>query len=365
MPLAGADTVQNGAVTTAIDYMPLITPVPKHEVQQFRRESKQQGAPWAAHPLASIGVVVAIVVVGIWIVMGVASSFYFTLTTVRGAGDIPAALFPALGPVIVVVLIAVVAARTLLKGGKWEGLLRRTRFAAANGLLYVHEVEEPGYPGAIFDLGSTRRAFGNYRRPHAPELDIGSYRYTTGSGKSRTTHTWGYVALRLPRRLPHMLLDAKGNNALFGASNLPLTFSREQVLSLEGDFDRYFTLYCPKQYERDALYVFTPDLMALLIDESAGFDMEIVEDWMFLYRRGGLDTADPATLQTVFRIVDTVGQKARSQTERYRDERIGDPAVNLVAPQGQRLKRSYRAFGFVAVGVMIWFVAQYALEIMV
>lgn len=43
------------------------------------------------------------------------------------------------------------------------------------------------------------------------------------------------------------------------------------MLSLEGDFDRYFTLYCPGDYERDALYVFTPDLLALLIDESRHF----------------------------------------------------------------------------------------------
>src|SRR5690606_15087483 len=132
------------------------------------------------------------------------------------------------------------------------------------------------YPGSIFDIGNGRHSFGNYRRPFAPELDIGSYRYTTGSGKNKSTHTWGYAAIKLPRKLPNMLLDARNNNSLFG-TNLPVSYRRDQVLSLEGDFDKYFTLYCPRQYERDALYVFTPDLMALLIDESAAFDVEIVD----------------------------------------------------------------------------------------
>lgn len=62
---------------------------------------------------------------------------------------------------------------------------------------------------------------------------------------------------------------------MFGLTGVAGLFARDQVLSLEGDFDRYFTPYCPKQYERDALSVFTPDLMALCIDEAAPFDIEI------------------------------------------------------------------------------------------
>ncbi|MEO7546479.1 MAG: hypothetical protein ABIT21_09370 [Terrimesophilobacter sp.] len=76
--------------------------------------------------------------------------------------------------------------------------------------------------------------------------------------------------------VPNMILDAKSNNFLW--TNLPQNFSRNQVLSLEGDFDKHFTLYCPKEYEHDALYVFTPDLMTRLIDHAAGYDVELVDD---------------------------------------------------------------------------------------
>ncbi|GAA1220365.1 hypothetical protein GCM10009655_19930 [Rhodoglobus aureus] len=54
-----------------------------------------------------------------------------------------------------------------------------------------------------------------------------------------------------------MVLDARANNQLFGFSNLPKSFARDQVLKLEGDFNEHFTLYSPRHYERDALYVFT------------------------------------------------------------------------------------------------------------
>jgi hypothetical protein len=167
---------------------------------------------------------------------------------------------------------------------------------------------------------------------------VANYRYTVRRDKSSRVYRWGYLALKLDRRLPHMVLDATSNNLLFG-SNLPRRFGKDSVLSLEGDFDRYFTLYCPPEYGRDALYVFTPDLMALLIDESSAFDVEIVDDWMFVYSTEPFDLLQPAVWQRLDRIVDTVGAKTLRQTERYADERVVDPRRGIVAPQGRRMRR--------------------------
>ena len=130
------------------------------------------------------------------------------------------------------------------------------------------------------------------------------------------------------------------------------SFGQEQRLSLEGNFDDYFTLYCPRQYERDALYVFTPDLMALLIDEASPFDVEIVDDWMFVYANVPFQTGDANMYARLFRIIDTVGAKTLTQTDRYVDERVGNFAANIVAPQGARLKRRV-SVGAVIVGVVV------------
>src|SRR5690606_23471582 len=115
-------------------------------------------------------------------------------------------------------------------------------------------------------------------------VEFGNHSYTVKQGKSSVTHTWGYVAVKLDVPLPNIVLDAVGNNTLFG-SNLPARFDRDQRLSLEGDFDQYFQLYCPEGYERDALYLFTPDIMARFIDNAAQLDAEIVDDWLFLYSK--------------------------------------------------------------------------------
>ncbi len=90
-------------------------------------------------------------------------------------------------------------------------------------------------------------------------------------------------------------------------------WQRGQHLSLEGDFDRYFRLYCPAGYERDALYLFTPDVMARFIRQHAAvLEVEIVDDWLFLYSREELSTLDPARWAWVFSVIAALTGQART-----------------------------------------------------
>jgi len=339
-------------VIRTVDYRPLTDPVQPEQVKAFKQTMR--GRPGSAGASGILTIVVFAVVGLFMLLVGgtvVASLVPVLLDSARsGPAGAVVLLFPVLfvGVIVTVIALAVVA---VVRGPGWEARYRMHRFAEANGLVYSPASGQPSYPGAIFSLGSSRTVTDHFRSASDRFLDYGNYRYTTGSGKNRTTHRWGFLALELDRALPHMVLDSKSNNGLFGGSNLPAVFSKDQVLSLEGDFDRWFTLYCPRQYERDALYVFTPDLMALLIDEAAPFDVEIVDRWMFVYSARSLDMRQPAVHQRMLRIVDTVGGKTLSQTDRYRDERVESFAANAVAPQGRRLKRG------VSLGAVITFVA--------
>jgi hypothetical protein len=162
----------------------------------------------------------------------------------------------------------------------------------------------------------------------------------------------------MDRNLPNMLLDSKDNNVqIFGrtlASNLPVTMKGNQVLSLEGDFDTHFTLYAPKEYERDALYVFTPDVMALLIDSMKGVDAEVIDNKFYIYmpRYTNTQTLDPKFLEKVFAIMNTVGMKLHRQTDYYADETVNNRAEDVVAAGGRRLKRG-TAWGYVIAIIVI------------
>lgn len=209
---------------------------------------------------------------------------------------------------------------------------RLNRFAQANGMTYQARIADPPLPGMIFGIGRSRASTDVVRGTTPRFAEFGNFQYTTGSGKNSTTHNWGYVAVKLDVPLPNIVLDAKGNNS-FG-SNLPAAFRKAQRLSLEGDFDRYFDLYCPEGYESDALYLFTPDIMARFIDNAAELDVEIVDDWLFLYTQRKASTLDPATWAWLFGAVGALLVKL-DQWARWRDERLLVANSPLASPAGQ------------------------------
>ena len=345
-------------MTTTIDYTALTAPTTRAAVNAFRTEMKAAGVNWGGSSI--FGVLPVVFVFVLVVIFGVGSAGRWITSSLASASDdlhLPSGLIAFLLSALLLGALGVWF--WLRRNANWERWMRLSRFAAANNLVYSPSSPDPQYPGSIFGLGSGRSALNHLRAQGTRFLDIGSYQYTTGSGKSRQTHNWGFMAFHLDRKLPHMLLDARSNNGWFG-TNLPSNFDKSQVLSLEGDFNDHFTLYCPSAYERDALYVFTPDLMALLIDEASPFDVEIVDDWMFVYSSRPFNPTDPEVYRRLFRIVDTVGAKTLSQSDRYVDERVGTFAANIVAPEGRRLKKGFPVIAVVIVVIFIavWIVPQ-------
>ena len=334
-----------------LDFAPLTAPVAASDVAAWRAQAKASGAPWAVLPSSTILGIVAGVVIGATVAVSLLFNIIIVLVTSNGPSAWPLVVVP---PILLVGVLFLVVRRSPF-AGRWSRWFRLARFAQANGMTFSPRQADPRYPGQIFQLGRERVALDHLTTSSGRFMDLGNFRWITGSGKSQQTHTWGFLALSLDRNMPNIVLDSKANNSIFG-SNLPTSLDRRQILHLEGDFDRYFTLYCPAQYEQDALYIFTPDLMALLIDEAAPFDVELVDDWMFVYSSHPFTMTDPAVLQRLVTIADTVGAKALTQTQRYADARVGDFAANVVAPQGARLKRrvSVAAIVVVAVFVVIW-----------
>jgi hypothetical protein len=213
------------------------------------------------------------------------------------------------------------------------------KFALSNGFDYTRQTYGPGLNGMIFDRGTEKMAenqvSGIYKNQH---FEIGRYSYFEGSGSKRRQSKFSYMYVELPRHLPHMVLDTKSNNYL-GLVNLPAYFKNNQKLQLEGNFNKYFDLYCPKEYERDALYIFTPDLMALLIDYGNKYDMEIIDNRLLIYGPTAFAFTQPKHLPFLFQILDTVGPKLESQSDNYVDGRVIDNSPDTVAKPGRRLKK--------------------------
>jgi hypothetical protein len=321
-------------VTPPFDIRPLTEPVDRSAVAAFAKDLRARGALPSSNTAT-------------WIVLGVAGAFLVVVMSMFGvffgavlgmimdssSGSVFAGI-ASLVPILVVAGIAALliwwaAASSRRSKERW---FRLDRFARANGMGFLPAIPNPPLPGMIFGIGDSRRTEDVVRGEQPRFVEFANHRYTTGSGKNRTTHQWGYVAIKLDVPLPHIVLDAVSNNGLFGATNLPAAFDTDQRLSLEGDFDRHFSLYCPAGYERDALYLFTPDIMARFIDNAAALDVEIVDDWLFLYTKRPASTLDPATWGWLFSVVAALLDKL-AQWARWRDEHLA-PEAAAGAPGG-------------------------------
>ncbi len=256
----------------------------------------------------------------------------------------------AAGPILATIFVigcpsaAILVVRAYIRQRVVQGI-RLLKFGMRNNLVvYLNVPGNAGYPGLIFQVGE-QQSLSQWVSASDGSYVVGNYSYFIGSRTSRERRQINkhFLMLKLPRKLPNMVLDGTKNNLkVFGRelmSNLPATFNKDQVLSLEGDFNSYFTLYAPKEYERDALYVFTPDLMALFMDNTSQYDAEIIDDMLFVYGDGWANLYNPNVWTRFLQIKNVVGTKLINQTDYYADERVGNRAINEVATGGRRLRR--------------------------
>lgn len=217
-----------------------------------------------------------------------------------------------------------------------ESPFRVHEFAKANGLIYAGREYEPQYPGILFTNWRSKAADPTIRLPGDRFVEIANY-----SGR-------GYVAIKLDVPLPHIVLDGLAERGVVGGRESMFVPDPDQRLRLEGDFDQHFALYCPAGYEKDALYLFAPDIMARFIDTAARLDAEIIDDWLFLYAKGPLVTIDPDTWTWLLATVRALSRKV-DQWARWRDQALlepaDDPAPEILTPppgvgdDGRRLRQ--------------------------
>ena len=223
--------------------------------------------------------------------------------------------------VVGVVLLVVVTVQAWRRSDPTTRRYRLDQFARANGWTYTPVVRTLVRPGMMFETGTTRATYDVIGWEDPRSVEIGDHVYSPSPFRNEVVRR-GYVGIRLDVSLPHIVLDAVKNNLAGEGSSLRFRVDPAQKLSLEGDFDRHFALYCPEGYERDALYLFSPDIMARFIDHAADFDVEITDDWLMLSTRDQVCTLDPAEWQQLLDLIAAIEHKL-GQWGRWRDEHPG------------------------------------------
>ena len=200
---------------------------------------------------------------------------------------------------------------------------RRTalaEIAATLGWKYRADIGDRPWGGSIdeqVDRG-VRTAQDHLDASHsAVPFDSVERTFVVGDREGATMHTVRAVRIPLPSEAPRITLRSRRGGGVL--SVLPQRPTGRARIRLEGDFSDVFDVSVPTGYETDALYVLTPDLMAILVDESADLDLEIVDSTLHVYFPA-VDLTEGAELRRFLAVIAALHERFGRRTLLYRDE---------------------------------------------
>jgi hypothetical protein len=210
------------------------------------------------------------------------------------------------------------------------------KFCQANGMNFRALTRGYVAPGTPFGAGRPQ----SVTRPvlSSNDFTVVVGRHHVESDGDRTADNFHlpftFVMSRLPREVPHMILKNRHSRIVKLSQAAGVARMR-----LEGDFSDTFILCCAAGYERDALYIFTPEVMAACLDLAGNAEIELVDDNLFVYSRSGAAFQDPRELAALLNLSGRLTASFSKQTGAYRDDRTETQAV---AFRGRRLNLNGR-----------------------
>lgn len=151
----------------------------------------------------------------------------------------------------------------------------------AEGLGYAYVKNPPITADALMFREGHGRSTGHGLLGHLSDehpFRFFQYSYVTGSGKSRQTHNFCVFEVSFSGTFPHLYLNNKHNKNLSGMKDMFLP-----RITLPTEFEKQFSLYVPKGYEIEALELFTPDLLAQILDMKWKHDVELVQQKLYVF----------------------------------------------------------------------------------
>lgn len=187
-------------------------------------------------------------------------------------------------------------------------------FADINGLSYrshgsKKEINSPGLC-SIKKIENIKAVVEGVMRGAALKMFICHYE-TDFSSRDFTA-----CEIRYKTVLPRIFLSAKIRNPLKIKVNNLFDKKTENIIRLEGDFNKYFALYAPKELEIEILQIFTPEVMAQLIDYSKMFDLEFFGDSLYIYSHKLIRTGKE--LRQLFDLAELLANKLAPRLERIK-----------------------------------------------
>lgn len=212
-----------------------------------------------------------------WLYLSLHPGYYIAATVLVVAGS-ALSLVTHVPHFVIFALVGVILMYTFVSNKMRHYLMKQ--FAGSLGYQYFGSGDMSSVEGSLFSAGHSQKITDvisglDSGRP----VRIFLYAYTVGYGKNSHTYHYTIFENTFSGNMPHMLLHKEG---LF-LSDVPPHFSGGEHISLEGDFNKYFSLSVEKDFEVEAYQIFTPDFMEELIETSKSLGFEFSQNKLYIY----------------------------------------------------------------------------------
>lgn len=193
------------------------------------------------------------------------------------------------------------------------------QFAELNGWKYKDRSDHNQEQGIMFRQGHGRIIYyciegliggRNFR--------IFNYNFSIGYGKHRKTYFYTVFAFKFKGSFPNIYLNNKANSYSIRVG---------ESIPLPSEFEKSFSLSAPKEYEIEALEIFTPDVLARLLDNKFGHDVEFVNQEMIIFSDGQINNSEK--LEKEFKRALELEELLDEKLDRFKMETIGDMPTKL------------------------------------
>ena len=139
-----------------------------------------------------------------------------------------------------------------------------------------------------------------------------NYQYSIKQGKNESTYAYTIFRTTLDKQMPRIYLDAHGKGNWKAAGWLREGLRR---ISLESnDFEKIYGLYMQEGGHIPTLQIFTPDLMEKFIHLPKHFDVEIVDNNLYIYKEKYI--GKKKDLEEMYGVAKILIENIRNITER-------------------------------------------------
>jgi hypothetical protein len=166
------------------------------------------------------------------------------------------------------------------------------RAGASLHLVYWKGQSELRYPKS--SLLGKQKAYVPHSLQSAEGIDIGEANFTELIGDDQITIAYNFIAVQLPVDTgTHLLIDSRHNN-LLDRSILDTANAKSglEELVLEGTFPQDYQVYQTPGDQIRTLQLLNPLAMAQLVDTFPAYDIELIDDFVYLYYLGNNGLTD-------------------------------------------------------------------------